>query len=76
MLQQEREADLHRLAAALLERETLTEAEIREVLSYNLQGPPIAPSIDPAGVDGLVPETPEPAQDIHPQTPSARPGRG
>jgi hypothetical protein len=40
--QREKEADLHRLASALLEHETLTQSEIREVLAGTFTKLPVS----------------------------------
>ncbi|KAK9803020.1 hypothetical protein WJX72_001842 [[Myrmecia] bisecta] len=66
-----KEADLHRLARALLEHETLTLNEIKEVLAGTFQRTPIASkTYDVEALLGDVGEMPEP---VHQQSPEAPP---
>ncbi len=53
-VQTDREADLHTLARALLEHETLTRDEIQQVLDGTFSKVPVAREVAEAEVEGLL----------------------
>lgn len=54
LVQRERQADLHKLAKALLEHETLTAAEIQQVLDGTFERAPVAKTVAETEVEALI----------------------
>ena len=53
-MQTERQGELHALAKALLEHETLTANEIRQVLDGTFERAPVAPHVAESDIEALL----------------------